>query len=442
MHSFAVRVLRPPLVAAALLVAGVAPGHAATGIYSSGDIALPIPDLAVVESSIAVPDTGPVSDITVRVRLDHSADDDLEISLVAPDGTRVVLASHQGGDAGANFGSGSRDCGGTFTVFDDEIGYRPISDLEAPFAGAALPDEDLRAFEAREAQGLWKLRIEDDNEGDTGTVFCWQLEISRAVLETRSTRSGRVRAELSFREIGQTVTDVLLKIYRAGKLVFEGAQVGCPGCERRPASGKPVTARDLDGDREPEVLVDLYSGGAHCCTYTLLYRYEAKRKAYRRLFHSWGNAGYRVRDLDRDGRPELVSGDDRFAYTFTSYASSVDPLQIWSYRAGKLTDVTRSFPAALRRDAGRLWLAYVRDRTERDADVRGVLAAYLAERVLLGEGAEAWKQLHEVLSRGELTPPDAAGVGPTGGAYLKALRAFLVRSGYLSSAEARAELPL
>jgi hypothetical protein len=46
------------------------------------------------------------------------------------------------------------------------------------------------------------------------------------------------------------------------------------------------------------------------------------------------------------------------------------------------------------------------------------------------------------LRGGELTPPGGAGVGPTGKAYLKALRAFLVKGGYLSSADAAETLPL
>ena len=132
-----------------------------------------------------------------------------------------------------------------------------------------MPDEDIRAFEGREAAGVWMLRIEDDNEGDAGVLLCWKLEITRNVVQTVSAGTGKVRAELSFREVDRQYADVLLRIYRAGKLRFQGAPAGCKGRERPPASARPVTVRDLDGDGEPEVLVDLYSGGAHCCTYTL-----------------------------------------------------------------------------------------------------------------------------------------------------------------------------
>ena len=111
MRSLALRLLTP-----ALLLAAAAPAPAATGVYSSGDLALAIPDPGVVEHAITVPDAGLVEDVTVRIRLDHPSDDDLELSLVGPDGTTVVLANHQGAEDGANFGAGSRDCRGSRTA--------------------------------------------------------------------------------------------------------------------------------------------------------------------------------------------------------------------------------------------------------------------------------------------------------------------------------------
>ena len=172
----------------------------------------------------------------------------------------------------------------------------------------------------------------------------------------------------------------------------------------------------------------------------LLYRYEARRKAYRRLYHSWGNVGYSLRDLDRDGRPELVSADDRFAYAFTSFAGSLFPLQVWRYRDGTLAEVTPAFPAAARREADRLWRDYLEARKDESAELRGLLAAYLADEIHAGRDAQGWARLQAALHRGDLSPPQQ--VGPKGKAYLKALRAFLVKNGYLTAKEAAARLPL
>ncbi len=70
--------------------------------YSTGNIAVPIPDVSSVEIPINVPDSGSITDINARVRLNHTFDGDLEIRLIAPDGTTVLLSDNRGG-AGDNF---------------------------------------------------------------------------------------------------------------------------------------------------------------------------------------------------------------------------------------------------------------------------------------------------------------------------------------------------
>ena len=119
-----------------------------------------------------------------------------------------------------------------------------------------------------------------------------------------------------------------------------------------------IKVRDLDGNGEAEVIADFYTGGAHCCLFSQIYRYTGSR--YVPLRHMWGDPSYALRDLNADGLPELVSMDDRFAYAFTSYAGSALPVQAWRYRAGHMTDVTRSFPALVRKNAAMLWKDYER----------------------------------------------------------------------------------
>ena len=68
------------------------------------------------------------------------------------------------------------------------------------------------------------------------------------------------------------------------------------------------------------MLVDFYTGGAHCCFYSVIYRYVGGR--YVSSFHFWGDPSYRLVDLNRDGRPDFRSADDRFAYAFSCFACS------------------------------------------------------------------------------------------------------------------------
>lgn len=146
---------------------------------SSGNVVAPIPDLGVVDVPINVPDIGAVTDVNVRVRLNHTFDGDLRIILVSPDGTQVTLSNLRGG-SGDNFGTGANDCSGTPTRFDDEATVA-ISAGTAPFAGSFIPDQALSGFDGKPTAGTWKLRVTDNAGLDVGTVFCAQLEISRRV---------------------------------------------------------------------------------------------------------------------------------------------------------------------------------------------------------------------------------------------------------------------
>ncbi|MBA3513667.1 MAG: carboxypeptidase regulatory-like domain-containing protein, partial [Pyrinomonadaceae bacterium] len=147
-----------------------------TNTYSSGDIAVPVADFATVEIPITVADTGILSDVNARIRLNHTFDGDLTISLVHPDGTVVALSNGRGG-AGDNFGTGPNSCSGVHTVFDDSAAVA-IAAGTAPFAGSFRPDSPLSALNGKPSAGTWKLRFADGFAGDTGVVGCVQLELT------------------------------------------------------------------------------------------------------------------------------------------------------------------------------------------------------------------------------------------------------------------------
>ena len=414
-------------VAAAVAAVLAAPGFAATKLYSSGRLSLPIQSDRTTEHTIPLREPGPVSHVGVWVRLEDSRLADLQLSLRAPDGTVVPLLAHRGG-AARNLGAG-RGCTGSFAVFDDEDAT-PAAESEPPYIGGSVrPEAPLGVLNGKQARGGWTLRIAVTGTGNLGRLLCWQLDLSRDVLERRRASAGAVEAELSFREREYAYRDVRLRIRRRGKTVLDAPapklRCGptCPGW-----TPGEVRVRDLDRDGEPEVLADFFTGGAHCCTYSAIYRWRGDR--YRRGTSWWGNVGYRIRDVDRDGRPELVSADDRFAYEFTAYASSIPPLRIWRYDDGRLDDVTRRFPTAVRADARRLYRLYLSARRSSFPEVRGVLAAYQAELDLLGRGDEGWRLLDRALVRGELGRGPSKDGYPAGRAYLARLRVFLLRLGY------------
>jgi subtilisin-like proprotein convertase family protein len=149
-----------------------------TNTWSSGNLAAAISDESSVDIPVEVPAGGTVLKAVAGVRLDHPFDADLSIWLISPAGTEVALSSGNGG-SGDNYGSGTNDCSGTPTSFND-LAATSITAGAAPFAGSFRPEEPLTAFAGEDQEGGWILRVADTAAGDTGTVGCVQLRIRSA----------------------------------------------------------------------------------------------------------------------------------------------------------------------------------------------------------------------------------------------------------------------
>ena len=145
----------------------------------TGDGALPILDHQTLDVELEVTDSGEVGTVELGIRLNHTYDADLQISLVHPDGTTVSLASGVGSWRN-DFGEGAADCSGTLTVFADDADTA-IDSGTAPFAGRHRPTDALSAFAGKSALGTWTLRIHDQWSWDQGELYCADLSISSAV---------------------------------------------------------------------------------------------------------------------------------------------------------------------------------------------------------------------------------------------------------------------
>jgi hypothetical protein len=245
---------------------------------------------------------------------------------------------------------------------------------------------------------------------------------------TVTAAAGPTSATLSWKAAMYGVADPHLAIVRAGAPLFDGSPVAdvkecTEGCS---FPGVPLHVIDLDGDGEPEVLVDAYTGGAHCCVVSEILRFTGT--GYSGLEAFWGDPGYRLRDLDGDGRPELVSADDAFAYAFSSYAASFLPPYVVDYdpTANRgLRDVTRRFPALIRKNL-REALHLVRRARRQHYETLGVVAAYVADLYLLGRGREVHGYLARARRRGDLRNIS----GPAPRRFERELLSFLHKQGY------------
>jgi hypothetical protein len=259
----------------------------------------------------------------------------------------------------------------------------------------------------------------------------------------------RVRAVLSYphpRE-GLDVHEARLRIFHSGRLlVDERLLPPAPNFAVTPSNvwwvgshdDRALVIRDLNGDGEPEVLVNLLAGGAHEFSYMYIYSYQPgtwfSRPMYHDIQHIWGDYGLRLQDLNRDRRPEFIGGDLRFQGRFADSAGSYLPIQIWQYRRGHLLDATRQFPAAVRRDLA-AYRACLPARARRASDQRSCLAAWAADEALLGQSRAIWPVLETARKNENLAPhlgPDYPfDLVPRGPAFVAALRSFFRNSGYL-----------
>jgi len=260
--------------------------------------------------------------------------------------------------------------------------------------------------------------------------------------KTETLSAGPVTATLTYTVKDFVASDVLLSITRAGMAVTSGVDIGaaCKSCDgATPIGGLgsgtardngSLTIRDLDGDGEPEVIVDLFTGGAHCCSVSVIERFDGT--TYRPLAQSWGDPGYSLRDVGGDGRPEFVTRDDSFAYRFCAYVCSLMPVRVLRYEApGRFTDVTKSLPDVVGKDAAAALKAYHSARSHRSDRfaVKGILPAYCADEYMLGHGAKCRSVLETARKRGELRHA-AYDLFKSDHAYISDLLGFLKRTGY------------
>jgi hypothetical protein len=246
--------------------------------------------------------------------------------------------------------------------------------------------------------------------------------------------AGDVEATVSWDAAELGVANPRMTIARSGATVFDGpiTDVCPPGCflvadDPQYSNGSILHVVDLSGDGVPEVSLDTFSGGAHCCIVQRIYGRRPADGFYTRVRSQyWGNSGYDIVDLDGDGVPEMSGSEDAFAYAFSSYASSVFPPKIiaFGYIGNTATavteDRTRRFPAIIRKQAARL-LKDIRNapREHGTHEIQGAIAAYVADRYLLGQAKVARAELRR-----------ARRLGLTAKGFETELLRFLKRLGY------------
>lgn len=173
-----------------------------------------------------------------------------------------------------------------------------------------------------------------------------------------------------------------------------------------------VKAEDLDANGKKEILIETFTGGAHCCTSLYIAAitgngFEFLDTAY------WGNCYYNIKDLNNDGKKEIIGRNDMFAYYFTNFSMSRFPVFIYAFRKNKLKLVNTEFKTYIHNNIKdleeELNLYKTRgfecpksdsaDVFNTDAGaVQAILAAITADYYYIGESEEGYKYINKTYS--------------------------------------------
>lgn len=131
-------------------------------------IAIPDQGTLVVSKSIDAGEAVVIDDVNVTLSISHERKDNVDVFLLAPDGTRVELFT----DVGGRYGPGFLE-----TTLDSEA-VDSIASGGGNFNWTYRPEGDLSVLNGKNSEGTWILEISDDRRRDTGTLNWWSLDIS------------------------------------------------------------------------------------------------------------------------------------------------------------------------------------------------------------------------------------------------------------------------
>lgn len=198
-------------------------------------------------------------------------------------------------------------------------------------------------------------------------------------------------------------------------------------------------------ERTPGVMVEGYTGGAHCCEAPVVYLFNRGSNRYDKVVdmtpidfedaHAFDpNEGFLPVVV---GSHVLLKTDDgSFDYAFGCYACSEAPVVLDSVSLDGLTDVTGQHPSIVTADANGIWknaesaLEHEAPALQSSTGPFGFLAPWVADECNLGRGARAWSTIETLNREGKLSDARYDLWTLNHHSFVAYLHAFLLRNDY------------
>src|SRR6185436_12648911 len=137
-----------------------------------------IPDAGVLNGTVRVSSiASAITNVKVAMHILHTNNADLDIFLVAPDGTKVELSTDNG-STGDNLGVGCTSQAQQI-VFDQAAGtLASAMPATGNVVGSFKPEGTpltLASLNGKNPNGTWKLEVTDDASSNVGVLGCWTL---------------------------------------------------------------------------------------------------------------------------------------------------------------------------------------------------------------------------------------------------------------------------
>ena len=142
--------------------------------YSPTGLSMNIPDnnSTGIISTINVLDDFAITDVNVSLDITHTWLWDLQVSLISPNGTEVLIYDR-------SCGSSSDSRKNINAIFDDNAPEKVCDNTIPAIHGPTKPDNLLSLFNNESSFGLWKLKVVDNAAGDVGKLNSWTLNMCK-----------------------------------------------------------------------------------------------------------------------------------------------------------------------------------------------------------------------------------------------------------------------